>query len=313
MTLTDANAAIELDKAAQVLDPRPEFSGRGIVIAAGGPYLPSAYLTVRLLRHFGCRLPIEIWHAGRKETTPWVNEAFDPWRVTFHDVMHHCPDRALEQMRGWPIKSAALVYTGLRETLFIDADCFPLRNLEFLFETAEFKNYRAVFWPDHKHHRLVENSQIWKLTGLNYRGDTELETGLIVLDKSDCWQQLCLTEWMNARSDFWYQHTIGDKDTFYLAWRKLDRPYFLAPACQRLRLFATRHFWADEPVAEHRTGASKYGLPRKLGPFRRYLIPHKWRSTTRNLVDELFQRIVINNFGLHAAWLIELKQISEHS
>jgi hypothetical protein len=277
------------------------------VIAAGGAYLPSAFVTVRLLRHFGCRLPIEIWHAGADEKSPWAAAAFDPLGVDFHDVMEYCEQRSLIQMQGWPIKTAALVHTRFRQILFLDADCFPVRNPEFLFDTPQFAASGALFWPDWKRIKLLKHAPIWQLTGLEYRGDAEFETGLMVLDKAVCWQPLRLAEWMNARSDFWYDHTVGDKDTFYLAWRKLNRQYYLAPPPRRLRLFATRHFWLDGAVADHRGGASKYRIPRRVGPFTQLLAPYKWRSRSRNLVDEVFQRFVISNFTLHARWLRELK------
>ncbi len=56
------------------LAPYPErrFSGRGVVICAGGPMLfTNAYVLAHVLRNaLGCRLPIEVWHFGDAETSP---------------------------------------------------------------------------------------------------------------------------------------------------------------------------------------------------------------------------------------------------
>jgi hypothetical protein len=42
--------------------------GRGIVIAGGGlKYFPSVWVGVHLVRHFGCTLPIQLWHLGKGE------------------------------------------------------------------------------------------------------------------------------------------------------------------------------------------------------------------------------------------------------
>jgi len=73
-------------------------------------------------------------------------------------------------MRGWPIKPAALMHCQFQNVLFIDADCFPLRNPEFLFETPEFKEYGALFWPDNKFHRMVPDAAIWGTHGLAVSG-----------------------------------------------------------------------------------------------------------------------------------------------
>ena len=48
--------------------PQARCADRGIVICGGGErYLPSAYVLVRVLRHLGCGLPVEVWHLGEGE------------------------------------------------------------------------------------------------------------------------------------------------------------------------------------------------------------------------------------------------------
>jgi len=313
-SLNAQNARQRFEEAARVTQTPPEFEGRGIIITAGGPFVPSAYVVVRLLRRLGVKLPIEIWHAGEDEIPEWGRRAFTGCDVALHDVMQFCADRPLAEMRGWPIKPAALMHSRLREVLFLDADCFPLRNPEFLFETREFKETQSLFWPDNKFHRMGSHGTIWGLTGLEFRGDTEFETGIFVVDKQSCWQELCLAQWLNVNSSFWYDHVLGDKDTFYLAWRKLGRRYFLAPPCKRYSAVITRHHWVDgAPIADHRTGASKYGLPKKKGPFTVHLVPYKWRPGVKNIYDELMQRFFVKEFNLHTKYLDELQGFHERS
>src|SRR5205085_2739777 len=56
-------------RAVRASGPRIAFkTKRGIVICAGGPrYLPCAWVCIKMLRHVGCELPIEIWHLGPAE------------------------------------------------------------------------------------------------------------------------------------------------------------------------------------------------------------------------------------------------------
>jgi hypothetical protein len=310
--LTTENALERFEEAARATPDVPALEGNGIIITAGGPFVPSAYVVVRLLRRLGVSSTIEIWHAGEDEIPPWGRRALEQYGVTLRDIMPFCPDRPLKEMRGWPIKPAALMASKLRNVLFFDADCFPLRNPEFLFESAEFKRERALFWPDNKFHRMVPGGRIWDLVGMPYRGDIEFETGIFLVDKESCWKELCLAQWLNRHSSFWYDYVLGDKDTFYLAWRKLGRAYYLAPACQRFNAVITRHFWVDrEPIADHRTGASKYMLPSRRGPFTVHLAPYKWRSTAKNVYDELMQRFFVKEFSLHVEYLDELKTYAE--
>jgi hypothetical protein len=305
--LSLANAREHFERIAQRIPEAPNLEGSGVVICAGGPFVPSAYVVVRLLRDFGSMLPIEIWHAGADEIPAWAVHAFAPFGVTFHDVTVFYPDRPQKEFRGFPIKPAALTSSKLRHTLFLDADCFPLLNPEFLFASHEYEATGAMFWPDNKHYKMVEDGAIWGLTGLDYRGDPEFDTGIFAIDKRRCWRELCLAQWMNANSRFWYDYVMGDKDTFYVAWRKLNAPYFVGPPCRRFSALITRHFWKDgTPVVDHRCGTSKYALPR----WGVHLSPYQLRPTIKNIYDELMQRFVVRNFRRHVRYLRDLKAAS---
>jgi hypothetical protein len=311
--ITLENARERFEQTSRNIPMMPSFEGAGIIICAGGTFVPSSYVVVRLLRRFGVRLPIEVWHAGEEEIPEWARRAFAPWDVAFHDIMAFYPERPQKELRGWPIKPAAILNSKLRHTLFLDADCFPLRNLEFLLSSPEYERMGALFWPDNKHFKMVKDGAIWKLTGLSYQGDTEFETGLFAIDKQRCWRELCLAQWMNANSNFWYEHVMGDKDTFYLAWRKFGTKCFIGPPCKRYRAIITRHFWKDgTPLVDHRTGTSKYALPKGRGPFQARLTPYKYRPAIKNSYDELMQRFVVRDFALHARFLQELGDLHDY-
>jgi hypothetical protein len=50
----------------------------------------------------------------------------------------------------------------------------------------------------------------------------ELESGQLVLNKTQCWEPLMLTYHMNEHPEFFYERcTFGDKDTYRLAWEYL--------------------------------------------------------------------------------------------
>src|ERR1019366_8996938 len=68
--------------------PARRYRGRGIVIAGGGEkYFASLYVTVRALRHLGCRLPIQVWYLGRHDEMPADRQALlAPWQVECVDA-----------------------------------------------------------------------------------------------------------------------------------------------------------------------------------------------------------------------------------
>ncbi|OLP96797.1 Alpha-1,2-mannosyltransferase MNN23 [Symbiodinium microadriaticum] len=122
-----------------------EVAGRGIVICAGGPYLPLAWLSVRLLRkHCGCQLPVELWHLP--------NEVPDSWRRQLDGESGVClrelPELPRKRPEVWAVKPLALLGCSFAEILLLDADNLPLSSPDALFSEPLYREHGAVFWKD---------------------------------------------------------------------------------------------------------------------------------------------------------------------
>lgn len=203
----------------------PDFPpGCGIVICAGGiKYFTCAWITVKMLRKLGCRLPIELWHLGPEEMTEQMRALaghLDVTCVDAHEVRKRHPARRLH---GWELKCYAILRSRFREVLLMDADNVPARNPRYLFNTPEYKETGAVFWPDIG--SMGPEKEIWKITGVSYDGKRDFESGQILVDKKRCWKALNLAMHYNEHSDFYYQYIYGDKDTFRFAFLKTGTPF----------------------------------------------------------------------------------------
>ena len=201
--------------------PRPWEADRGIVICGGGwRFFPSIYVTVRAIRHVGCRLPIQVWYlSSRGEFDPRMAWALEPYNVGWIDAdayarEHRIPRRVLG---GWEVKPFAALNAPFREVIALDADSYPAYNPEEFLESPEHRRVGATFWPDQQ---PLEPGQ-WARFGLGHHAEPSFESGQYVVDKSRHYRALWLTDWLNNHSDFVYHHIYGDKDTFHLAWRKL--------------------------------------------------------------------------------------------
>jgi len=203
--------------------PSGEFAGRGVVIAAGGMrYLTCAWVAINMLRRLGCRLPIEVWYLGRQEKDERWEELVRPLGVTCVDA-HQVRDASCAHRRlfGWELKPFAVMMCRFREVLFLDADNVPVLDPEFLFETPQFQQVGAIFWPDYG--SLSRQRLAWKIFGnVPYRREPEVESGQIVIDKQRHWPALLLAHFMMQYSDFVFQHVHGDKEVFHLAWRRVS-------------------------------------------------------------------------------------------
>ena len=222
-----------------------DFAGRGIVICGGGrKYFPCAWVCIQMLRRLGCTLPIQLWHLGAEEmdeemkalVIPLGVECVDGWEVAAsRDSPLTRPAGTLStsegerdgvrgpRLHGWSLKPFAILHCPFQEVLLLDADNVPVVNPEFLFDSPQFTAKGAIFWPDFG--RLGPWRAIWKICGVKYRDEPEFESGQILVDKARCWKPLNLAMWYNEQSEFFYQHIHGDKDTFHLAFRKLNQSY----------------------------------------------------------------------------------------
>jgi len=205
----------------------PALTGRGVVICGGGRYAASAWVTIKMLRHLGCNLPVQVWYLGPAEMPAQLVGAFARLGAETVDAYELRKQFPHKRLNGWEVKAYCLLHCPWREVMLLDADNIPLQNIEKLFDDTEYQQFGALFWPDRG--RWPPDAHIWTLSGLPYRDEAEFETGQMVIDRQRCWPAVVMSNLINEDSSFWYSHIHGDKDTFRLAWRSLNMTYGMIP------------------------------------------------------------------------------------
>jgi ADP-heptose:LPS heptosyltransferase len=255
-------AGTACDAAIHRIPPWPGgFQGRGIVICGGGVrHFTNAWVCIHRLRASGCRLPLELWFFGRKEMDMQMEALMARAGVRCidaHAVMRRHPSRI---RKGWGLKPYSMLHSAFKEILLLDADNVTLRNPEFLFDSPQFRQTGAIFWPDYRHLKKPETRIIWRSCGMRAPKEPEFETGQVLVHKERCWQALKLTLWFNENSDFYYQYVYGDKETFHLAFRKLKKSYSLVPwPIHPLKGTMCQHDFEGRRLFQHRN-ADKWDL-----------------------------------------------------
>jgi hypothetical protein len=233
--------------------PEDTSKARGIVICGGGlKYFTCAWVAIRMIRHAGCSLPIELWHLGKKEMDDTMRTLIEPYGVTCvdaHEMAKKHPVR--KPLGGWELNPYSIIHSRFEEILFLDADNVCVVNPEYMFESNEFRNTGAIFWPDYG--RLSKDRAIWTLCGVEYRDEPEFESGQIMIDKKRCWKELNLTMHLNEHSDVYYKHVHGDKETYHMAWHMLGTEYSMPTrGIYRLPAVMCQHdFWGNR-IFQHR-------------------------------------------------------------
>ena len=180
-----------------------------------------------MLRHVGCALPIELWHIGRSEMPRRLRALVEPYGVRCVDAAAVRRRHPVRTLGGWELKPFALLHCAWEEVLLVDADNVAVRDPACLFDAPQYRKHGAVFWPDFD--RLGPERAIWRICGVPYRDEPEVESGQLLVDKSRCWAPLQLAMHLNEHSDFYYDYVHGDKELFHMAWRMLGREYAMVP------------------------------------------------------------------------------------
>ena len=212
-------------RAVATTPPMPSIEGRGIVIAGGGSYFASAYITARVIRHVGCDLPIQVWMLPKEENARHkaILESIPGVAVIIAG-----PQSPTRVLGGWQLKTYAVLNCPWREVLYLDADSYPAKNPACLFEWGRYKEEGSIFFPDIASWDLKDEA--WPLFGLDPVKERPWESGQFVVDKESCWREINLAHWFNQHSDYYYAHQgiglHGDKDLFHFAWRVLERTFY---------------------------------------------------------------------------------------
>jgi hypothetical protein len=228
------------------------FTGRGIVICAGGHgYFTCGYVCARMLRFMGCQLPIQFWHLGEREMDDRMRTIAAELGAVCIDAEKMKDRYPARILNGWELKPFALLHCPFKKVLLLDADNVPVADPTYLFETREFRDCGAVFWPDYG--RLAPDRTIWEICDVRFRDEPEIESGQILVDKEIVWPALLLTMWVNEHSDYYYAHIFGDKCTYQMAWHILERPYAM-PSTSIKTLDATmcQHDFRGYRIFQHR-------------------------------------------------------------
>jgi ADP-heptose:LPS heptosyltransferase len=228
LNLSSARLALEA-YLARSPGPQPRFNGRGIVISGGGArYFVNAWVCLSALRRLGCSLPIQLWHLGPHEMDAEMEELVARFDVVCVDASKLRRKFPVRSLGFWEIKPYSVTFCPFREVLLLDADNVPARDPTFLFDSPEYREAGAIFWPDFG--RLKKGEPIWRSCDLEMPAGPEFESGQLLVDKERCWPAVRLALWFNEHSDFYYQYLHGDKDTFRLAFRRTGTRYQLVPS-----------------------------------------------------------------------------------
>ncbi len=196
---------------------------------------------VDVMRSYGSTLPSEFWIDPGDEYTLEISsddcqQAFvlsglecrymcEISDMTLYFPLCH-PDWGMPPYQS---KLIAIKYSSFEQVFFLDNDILPLKSMDFMFSTPQFKKYGAIFWADflRDQPQFPWGYDVAEAIGVSWSLPVPDEfkqylaplcSGQIMIDKGKFWQELSLATYMNLDTTFYYRVMFGDKDIFAAAW-----------------------------------------------------------------------------------------------
>jgi hypothetical protein len=154
------------------------------------------------------------------------------------------------------LKPYSTLHSPFAQVLFLDADNGVVRDPTDLFDTPQFNEHGAIFWPDYACWTLKPD--VWQIFGMDWmvpeaQKEVAFESGQYLIDKTRCARELRMALWYAEHSDFVFRVVYGDKECFHLAWRFLGTEYAMprkAPGWNQHTI--VQYDFTDQIVFQHR-------------------------------------------------------------
>jgi acetyltransferase-like isoleucine patch superfamily enzyme len=182
-------------------EPPEGLEGDGIVMCGGGKFWPGIVVAAKMLRDTGCKLPLHVYHRGSDE------KVHPHEGMTIFDAEKINPKPRI--IRGWETKTLAILHSGFRRVLYIDADAYCVADPTPLFDLLNKAPF--VFWEDFENQRKTAKWAAYGLRDMSKDVPT-IQGGHWLIDLPNFWREFRIAHWLNQHSDYFYQHAYGDQD-----------------------------------------------------------------------------------------------------
>jgi alpha 1,2-mannosyltransferase len=205
---------------------------QGIVTVGGGAYQPAVLVSIRMLRKTNCTLPVEVFVPDEADYDPYTCD------VVFKELNAKCvilPQFENTTIARYQYKSMALLVTSFEDTLFLDADNFPIVDPAPWFNSEPYLSTGLITWPDFwvstaspVYYRLINQ------TTPSLLEHASTEAGSILISRRKHAESLLLAFYYNLNGPGFYYELLsqngiggeGDKETWVAAARALNKPYY---------------------------------------------------------------------------------------
>ncbi|KAH6887127.1 mannosyltransferase putative-domain-containing protein [Thelonectria olida] len=212
---------------------------RGIVMTSKGANFGIAVTAILMLRHIGSKLPVQLFlDSTTDKERRLCSESLAEYQVQCLNMdnflqVPESSDCTTPKLETFQFKVFSILFSSFQEVLFLDADAFPIRKPDYLFDVEPYKSHGLVTWPDFWLPTI--SPLFYDIAGAvkpNVTLDSRSsESGIMLYDKARHADSLLLAAYYNFYGPrFYYQLQSqgawgsGDKETFLQSAYVLGNP-----------------------------------------------------------------------------------------
>lgn len=246
------------------------YAGSGVVISASKLHLPGAVNVVIQLRELGSKLPVEVFVDSEASYNKHVCEVLLPrFNAKCMVIERELGPKEYRKyaLEKFQMKALAILLSSFDHTIVLDADNYPIKNVDALFASEPYQRTKFILWPDIWHKgaaplyyeiaRFTPGEPV-RRNGLRNDGNyseyvtknketdvlfhdldglptfTSVESGQLVVSKKEHFRALLLATYYNFHGPGYYYPLLyqgtfgsGDRETFVPALHVMSEPYYL--------------------------------------------------------------------------------------
>lgn len=225
----------------QIVLPKKSLKGKGVVIVGGGKYSVLAASNIQIMRMFNTTLPVEVFIPPGEDDDQFCDEYLPKLNAKCTHIEDILDEKTLNEVKfkGYQYKSLALLSSRFEHILFLDADNFPIKNLDKIFDEPSYKKNGLILWSDFW--RRTASPKYYDIAGIKYNRnkrvrnlfdditpvevytenmndlkdvpfhdlegtvpDASTESGQFLINKKTHWKTIALSLYYNLNGPKWY-------------------------------------------------------------------------------------------------------------
>lgn len=145
------NHAKFVENLSSLVLPKDSYKGNGIVTVGGGKFSLLAFLIIKTLRNMHTTLPVEVLIPPKDEgETDFCDVLLPKYNAKCIYISDVLPQSLVDnfEFKGYQFKSLSIIASSFENLLLLDADNFPIKPLDDIFDEEPYKSTGMVLWPD---------------------------------------------------------------------------------------------------------------------------------------------------------------------